>query len=244
VRQRLTMRMPNAWIGDERICRRDRQDEGRVQSDLSESEEEGEYYSLPEEAIQYLPEEWRNHFQAMADNGRAILESVDTELSQLIRISKSFTSLVALKHVAKRLADYKFAAEMDAILELDMLTTAFVVTYVRLHHGGSGSGFSRDSLPEKLRGIHDQILEMRNKRFAHIDDHHSVSNAMEIGFEGNQFLVNFNLTLEYQIGGAPQWQELVKFLDTMTVEKMEKLLARLKAKTGHDWTWPKGPAPD
>ncbi|WGR98231.1 hypothetical protein MTX26_28845 [Bradyrhizobium sp. ISRA443] len=173
-----------------------------------------------------------------------MLESVDKELSQLIRISKSFTSLVALKHAAQRLADYKFAAEMDAILELEMLTTAFVVTYVRLHQGGSGSGFSRDSLPEKLRRTHDQILEMRNKKFAHNDDHHSVSNAMEIGFEGNRFLVNFNLTLEYQIGGATEWQKLVKFLDTMTVEKMEKLLARLKAKTGHDWTWPKGPAPD
>ena len=133
---------------------------------------------------------------------------------------------------------------MDAILELDMLTTAFVVAYVRLHQVGNGSGFSRDILPEKLRGIHDQIIEMRNKRFAHNDDHHSVSNAMEIGFEGDRFLIKFGLTLGYHIGGATEWQELVKFLDTMTVERMEKLLARLKEKTGHDWILPAGPAPD
>ena len=215
-----------------------------MQGDPIEPEEEGEYYSLPEEALQFLPEEWRNHFQAMADNGRAILESVDKELSQLVRISNSFTTLVALKYAAKRLSEYKFAADMDAILELDMLTTAFVVTYVRLHQGGSGSGFSRDSLPEKLRGVHDQIIEMRNKRFAHNDDHHSVSNAMEIGFEGNRFLVKFDLTLEYQIGGATEWQELVKFLDAMTVDRMKKLVTRLKEKTGHDWVWPTGPAPD
>jgi hypothetical protein len=104
-----------------------------VQGDPIEPEEEGEYYSLPEEALQFLPEEWRNHFQAMADNGRAILESVDKELSQLVRISNSFTTLVTLKYAAKRLSEYKFAADMDAILELDMLTTAFVATYVRLH---------------------------------------------------------------------------------------------------------------
>jgi hypothetical protein len=66
--------------------------------------------------------------------------------------------------------------------------------------------------------VHDQIIEMRNKRFAHNDDHHSVSNAMEIGFEGNRFLVKFDLTLEYQIGGATEWQELVKFLDAMKAQ--------------------------
>lgn len=92
--------------------------------------------------------------------------------------------------------------------------------------------------------MHDHIIDIRNKRFAHNDDHHSVSNAMEIGFEGNRFLVKFGLTLEYQIGGATEWQELVKFLDAMTVDKMKGLLIRLKEKTGHDWVWPAGPAPD
>ncbi|UGY16864.1 hypothetical protein HAP48_0004930 [Bradyrhizobium septentrionale] len=215
-----------------------------MQDDPIEREEESVYYSLPEEALQHLPEEWRNHIQAIADNGCAILESVDKELSQLVKISNSFTALVALKYTAKRLSEYKFAADMDAILELDMLTTAFVVTYVRLHQGGSGSGFSRAILPQKLRRVHDQIVEMRNKRYAHNDDHHSLSNAMEVGFEDNRFLLKFDLSLEYQIGGATEWHDLTKFLDVMTVEKMEKLLARLKAKTGHDWVWPKAPAPD
>jgi hypothetical protein len=214
--------------------------EEKVQGDSVEPE----YYVLPEEALKYLPEEWRKEFQSRADSGRAVIESVENELSQLARISNSFTSLVALKHAQKRLSEYKFAADMEAILELDMLTTAFVTAYARLHHGGNGSGFSRDILPEKLRETHDQIIEMRNKRFAHNDDHHSVSNAMEIGFEGNRFLVKFNLTLGYYIGGATEWHELVKFLDEMTVERMEKVTARLKEKTGYDWVMPSGPAPN
>ncbi|MGY8684097.1 hypothetical protein Q2941_41020 [Bradyrhizobium sp. UFLA05-153] len=114
-------------------------------------ENTGEYYVLPEEALQYLPEEWRDHFQAMADDGRIILKSVDNELSQLVRVLNSFAAVVALKHVQKRLSAYKFELKMEAFLELEMLTTAFAVTYVRLHQGGSGSGsgFSRDSVPEK-----------------------------------------------------------------------------------------------
>jgi hypothetical protein len=37
---------------------------------------------------------------------------------------------------------------------------------------------------------------------------------------------------------------LVKFLDIMTVERMEKLLARLMDKTSYDWVLPSGPAPE
>lgn len=182
-----------------------------------ESEDEAdEYYVLPEEALQFLPEQWRNHFQGMVDDHRAVLKSGDKELSQIIRISKSLSALAVLKHIQKRLAEYKFAADMDAFMDLDVLTTAFVVTYVRLHLGeNASSGFSRDALPEQLRGSHDQIIELRNKRFAHSDDHHSVSNAMEIEVRHDRFEIKFGLTLGYHIGGATEWHELVRFLDAM-----------------------------
>ena len=218
---------------------------GMVNSDLIESDDSGdEYYIVPEAALQFLPEEWRQHYQKMADDGHAILKSVDKELTQLSKLSNSFATLVSLKHVQKRLSEYKFEADMDAILDLDVLTTAFVVTYTRLHQGGNGSGFSRDILPEKLRIIHDHIIELRNKRFAHNDSHHSVSNAMEIGFEDNRFEVKFGLTLGFHIGGATEWRELVDFLDAFTVERMERLFARLKERTSRDWAMPIGPAPD
>jgi predicted dehydrogenase len=71
--------MPSGWIGDEHMGH-NRLDQGKVQSDLSEPGQEGEYYLLPEEALHLLPEEWRNTFQSMADNGRAALEAVQKEL--------------------------------------------------------------------------------------------------------------------------------------------------------------------
>ncbi|MHB0773776.1 hypothetical protein ACYCVF_35465 [Bradyrhizobium sp. 1.29L] len=215
-----------------------------MQGESSEPDNETQYYMLPEEALQFFPEEWREHFQAMADNGRAVLESVEKELSQLARISNSFNSLAALKYSHKRLSEHKFAPDMESVLELDMLTTAFVVSYVRLHQGGIGSGFSRDVLPENLRPIHDQIIDMRNKRFAHNDEHHSSENAMRIESEGNRFYVIFNLKLGYYIAGATEWHELVKFLDAMTVERMQKVFARLNEKTGYEWIMPTGPAPE
>jgi hypothetical protein len=74
------------------------------------------------------------------------------------------TNRVTLKHVQKRLSVYKFEPEIVAFLELETLITAFVVTYVRLHHGGQQSGSSRDNLPEMLRSIHDEMIDLRNKR--------------------------------------------------------------------------------
>src|SRR3546814_16868596 len=69
---------------------------------------------------------------------------------------------------------------MAAFLELDMLTTAFVATYVRLHTGGSGSGFARAPLPEALRSAHDEIIDMRNKRYAHVAEHDSVGSVSKL----------------------------------------------------------------
>lgn len=207
-------------------------------------EESEEYYVVPEEALQFLPEDWQSELQAMLDDGRAVLKSVDRELSQLARLANSFSTLVTLKHVQKRLSAHRFEADLDVILDLDVLTTAFVVTYVRLHQGGSGSGFSRDALPERLRPAHDQIIELRNKRFAHNDGHHTVSNAMEIGFREDRFDLRFELSIGFQVGGATEWPELVDFIDSMIAERQDKLVAKLKEKTGREWVLPTGPAPE
>lgn len=202
-----------------------------------------EYYVLPEEAIKLLPEEWRDQIQAKADHGRAVLKSVDAELSQLSRISNSLATLQTLKYVRDRLSKYRFEANLDAILELDMLTTAFIVTYVRLHQGGKGSGFGRDALPEKLRGFHDEIISLRNKRFAHSDDHDSVSDAMEIGLQDDRFEIILSMTLGFHIGGALEWQELVDVIDALYAERCDKLLGKLTEKTGHAWALATGPVP-
>lgn len=213
---------------------------------MSDPRDEGgdEYVVLPEEALQFLPPEWRDQLQGMVDDSRAVLVSVDNELSSLSRLSSSLVTLVTLKHIQSRLTTYRFSATMDAILELDMLTTAFVITYARLHEGGGGSGFGREKLPEHLRPIHDDILVLRNKRFAHNDGHHSIADAMEIGFSDGRFEIKLGLQLGFHVGGPREWPELVEFIDELMADRMEKLRVRLEAKTGRPWKLPEGPPPE
>ena len=181
---------------------------------MSAAEDDGsdEYYVIPEEAIQLLPAAWREEIEAMAEGGRAILRSVDAELSQLSRLSFASISLVTLKHIKKRLTDFRFQPTMESILENEMLVTAFVVTYWRIFEGGAGSGFARDALPERLRAFHDEIVELRNKRFAHNAGHHTINDAMEVGLQDHRFIVTLGSEFRIQIGGAPEWQDLVDFI--------------------------------
>ncbi len=212
------------------------EDEAAAVEDVSD-----EYYVIPEEAIQYLPAEWREQLQAMAEDGRAVLKSVDSELSQLSRLSFASINLVTLKHIKQRLTDYLFEPTMEAVLENEMLVTAFVVTYARLQQGGVGSGFARDVLPEHLRRFHDEIIDLRNKRFAHNAGHHTVNEAMEIGFQDGRFEIQLGSELRIQIGGAPEWQELVDFVDGLMASRMGKVVSKLAQKTGFEWSLPKGP---
>lgn len=204
-------------------------------------DDESEVY-IPEEAFHLLPDEIRAHYEAVAKDGRDILDSVSKELNRASKISRSMSNLASLRHVQERISSTPIAVSMGYILELDMLTTAFVVTYVRVLRGGGGVSFDRKDLPEHLRAIHDEIVDLRNKRFAHDDaDHHSVTNVMEINSAGDGFEIHSGLSKMYQFGGSPLWKDLVEAIEGIYIEKAEKLVTAMTVKTGRTWTFAQQP---
>lgn len=209
---------------------------------MTEAEEyDSGYFLIPEDAIQYLPKEWSDAIYARAEDGRKVLEAAEPELRQVSRLSLSYYHVTVLKHIRDRLSEYRFKADMTAFLELEMLTTAFVATYARLFNGGGGSGFGRDGLPHPLRGAHDEIIDLRNKRYAHIADHRSVADQMEISEENGQFVVKMGMRFGFYIGGSNDWTKLVDALEEILAERGEKLVKRLQERTGRDWAFAEGP---
>ena len=91
--------------------------------------ETDEYYIIPEDVLPLLPEDWQESFAERVADGKAILKSVDGELDGLAKLARSFPSLISMKHAAKRLSQFKFEVDLDRLLDLDMMTTAFVVSY-------------------------------------------------------------------------------------------------------------------
>jgi hypothetical protein len=214
-----------------------------MESDVKESEEPQEYVVFPEEAIKYLPEEWQKHLFAIKEERRGVLEAADENLKILNRLVHAYPTMVSLRYIQHRLASTKFEATMEWMLENDMLTLAFVTTYARLVQGGIGSGVSRKTLPAELRPVHDNIIELRNKRYAHNDGHDSITGSLEIGFGGGNFEINAKFNMGVYVGGALEWEPLVVFLDGLMVSRLHTQLEKLKEKTGREWIFSSGQLP-
>ncbi|MBP2537503.1 hypothetical protein [Agrobacterium tumefaciens] len=210
---------------------------------MEEPEEPREYIVFPEEAIKYLPEEWQQQLYALKEEGQGVLETADDNLRILNRLVHAFPTMASLRYIQHRLSSTKFEATMDWALENDMLTLAFVTTYARLIDGGIGSGVSRSALPPELRPVHDKIIELRNKRYAHNAGHDSITGNLEIGFEGGKFDISVNFNMGFHVGGALEWKPLVEFLDELMFRRLYAQLDKLKEKTGRQWTFPSGPPP-
>lgn len=210
---------------------------------MEDAEEPQEYVVFPEEAIKYLPEEWQKHLYALKEEGHGVLEAADDNLKVLNRLIHAFPTMGSLHYIQHRLASTKFEPTIEWVLENDMLTLAFVTTYARLIEGGIGSGVSRGALPANLRPVHDKILELRNKRYAHNDGHDSITGRLEIGFEGGNFDLGVKFEMAFHVGGALEWEPLVGFLNKLMFDRLQAQLARLKEKTGRDWSFPNGPPP-
>jgi hypothetical protein len=209
----------------------------------SERSEDQEVLIIPEEAIKYLPKEWQQSLRALKEDGQGILAAADENLKILNRLIHAFPTMVSLRYIHDRLASTKFEPSMEWALENDMLILAFVTTYVRLIDGGIGSGVSRGALPAELRMVHDNIVELRNMRYAHNAGHHSTDGLLSIGFTSEKFDIGVTYNMGFHVGGANEWKRLVEFLDALMLDRLHAQLEKLKEKTGREWTFPSGPAP-
>lgn len=198
---------------------------------MTEDPRDKEYIVFPEEAIKHLPPEWQQHFQRIVDEGKAVLEDADANLKNLNRLVHAFPTMASLRYIQHRLSSTKFEPTIDWALENDMLTMAFATTYARLIDGGMGSGVSLKSIPSNLRSIHDYIIRLRNKRYAHNDGHESISGSLQIEFENGRFDIGVNFTMGFHVGGASEWKSLVEFLEKLMIERLEVQLSKLEERT-------------
>ena len=207
--------------------------------------EDDEYIYIPEELFEHIPTQYREAAEARKDQGSKMLQVADKDLRSLVRLVNAIPTTSSLSYIFHRLRTAKFEPTAEAFMEQEVLTTAFVVTYARLFASGSGgSGVSRDSLPVHLRNIHDDIMDIRNQRYAHNGSHTSVGSSLQIDFDDERVRVHPQMSMGLYIGGRNEWEELITFLDGLMHERLQKILGRLKDKTGKDWTFPTGPAPD
>ncbi|WP_429819120.1 hypothetical protein [Ensifer sp. B1-9] len=207
--------------------------------------EDDKYVYVPEELFKHLPPEYLEAVEARKQQGSNILQIADNDIKGLIRLVNAIPTTASLSYIYHRLRNANFDVTTEALMEQEMLTTAFVVTYSRLFVSGNGaSGVAEDQIPAHLKAVHDDLIEMRHQRYAHNGGHDTISSGVRFDFDDTEIRINLQMSLGLYVGGRDEWGELVTFLDAHMHERLQKILGRLRAKTGYEWKFPVGPGPD
>lgn len=207
-------------------------------------EDENNFY-VSEDAFKFFPPELLEIIEAHKQKGSEVLQVADKDIQHLMRLINAVPTTSSLSYIYHRLRTAEPSLTMEAVMEQETLTTAFVVTYSRLFNNGKGvSGLTRKKLPGHLRNIHDDLIEVRNERYAHNGGHKSLGSGIQILFDGEKFSIDTQLSIGFYWGGRNEWRELISFIDAYMHEQLYKILDRLKGKTGYEWEYPTGPSPE
>jgi hypothetical protein len=207
--------------------------------------EDNEFVYVTEELFKHLPQKYREAAHARKQQGEDVLRIADGDIKKLIRLINAIPTTSSLSYIYHRLRASKFEVTTVAFMEQEMLTTAFIITYARLFASGDGaSGIPKGKIPEHLRPMHDELMQLRNKRYAHNGSHGTVTNGIIVNFDDSGFRIQPQMTLDFYVGGRDEWNDLITFIDEYMHERLTKIICRLNEKTGYEWTFPSGPAPD
>lgn len=206
--------------------------------------EDDEFVYVPEKLFKHLPKEYRDLADARKQEGENILRIVDNDLNGLIRLINAIPTASSLGYIFHRLRTSNLEITADIMMDQEILTTAFIVTYARLFASNQGTrGITRKDVPDDLKSVHDEIMELRNKRYAHNGSHHTLSSGINIIFDDDGFQIKMEMSYGLYLGGKDEWKKLITFIDSHMHDRLMKILSRLEKKTGKKWTIPSGPAP-
>ena len=181
-----------------------------------------------------VPPEFVEWVRAMQETAHEKLQKADRTLRKIHGLIKSMQTAVQLRKV-------EFEATTEWYLENSSRTTAFIVTYGRLFTESKGTyKIERSKVPDELGDIHDEVMRMRNKLYAHNGDHESINTYPEIGFDGTEFEIRLGMTIDVHVGGNTHWDELVTFVNEHISDQLYKNIERLKEDTGTEWRTSEG----
>lgn len=162
-----------------------------------------DYYSIPEEVFNKLPADLRAPFEPIMKEGAEIISGCDNEIKSLISLIKAIPTTSSLSYIYHRLRNTKFEIATESMMEQEMLTTAFVISYARLFAKSNGTCvLQRNDLPLNLRAVHDDLYKIRNERYAHNGGHESIDTSVGFVFSGTQFHIQAQMSLGLHIGGS------------------------------------------
>lgn len=201
-----------------------------------------DFFSVSEELINQLPDELRKIPSDIINMGKEIAGPCGREIENLIKVIRVTPTILSLKYIYKKLRSTKFEETLESMLEHEVLTSSFSVSYARLFNKGNGAYIMRRSdLPAKFRTIHDELCKLRNERYAHNGGHQSIDTNLTFAFDGeSRFYIQPQMTLGFYLKGRDEWEGLINYIDGFIYDRISKIIGCLNEKTGCEWLFPNG----
>ena len=163
--------------------------------------------------------------------------------SHVNRLRKTIANLVTMQHVRyyfQKLqeigSDASPAITKEQVMGAEALTTTIVISYGRLFAESDGARvFNRNQIPELLRLTHDEIVSLRNERYAHHGNHGTTASEIELFVAEKDVEIKLHWYSSLYDGAAPHWGELFSWVSDFLKISITKQLDYLSKTSGKDW---------
>lgn len=133
---------------------------------------------------------------------------------------------------------------MEFLLENEALTTALVIAYGRLFARTTNTTqLDARKIPAEFQAVHEEIIGLRNERYAHHGGHESLSSTASIELNGEEILFTQRLEMDMVLGAPKHWASLFGWMRGYLYQRVQSELAYLSRKSGVTWKMQDGPAP-
>ena len=184
----------------------------------------------------------------MSDNQKNFEIFVEQYSKEIVILDRMLLNVHSVSNI-RYLYNYLMNLELDEfshefIMRNEALTTGLIIGYGRLFtQGDNATRLSRRSIPENLRSVHDQIIDLRNQRYAHHGNHETVKTTIEIISDGSSITVTPQITFGFWVGASKSWKPLFEWLDGYMYETIFKQLNNLSQLSGVPWSMSEGEPP-
>ncbi len=164
------------------------------------------------------------------------------EMDQLRKYTKAAMAIITARKALSFMKELEPSVEADEIhWEYEAHTTAFCMAYGRLFNSGQSSNFNGTIVPSEFGPVHEELLKLRNQRYAHNLDNPQTLGALDIqvSMDGSQVNVAPLIHLEY-VTNTEFFETAPKILEWLEAElrrRLDKTTSRLNDLSQREWSF-------
>lgn len=168
---------------------------------------------------------------------------VRNNINHLNRLRKTITTLATAQDILRYMSRLheaceraRISYEAETLMDIDAFTTAIVMSYGRLFNESKGAPvFKKKLIPTHLLMVHEEIISLRNERYAHHGDHKTLAAELKLFIKEDRVDVKIIWRASVKKEISPDWQELFEWTHSYIKNSFHKQIDYLDRTSGKKW---------